>query len=83
MTKNGVKLWSEKSDYLLGLYASIGYSSTLAAGLLKRSPGAVRQRALILKVRFKSLGRRHSRLQKARYAIKPKVRFQNRKHTEG
>lgn len=66
-TKNNVRPWTAADKRLLRASAKAGNSSTLVALELDRSPGAVRQMALLENVRFSSLGSKHSRLQKARW----------------
>lgn len=68
ITVRKAREWTTSNVEDLEAYASRGESSTFAAKLLRRSPGAVRFKAQALGIRFKSLGARHSRLQRARWA---------------
>ncbi len=59
--------WTKTEDRRMAKLAKAGVSASNIAAMLGRSPGATRQRALIVGVRFKSLGVKHSRAQKRRY----------------
>jgi hypothetical protein len=61
------KAWSKADIKYLRQHAKQGRSSTLTAFLLDRTPGAVRFKAMTEGVRFRSLGRKHSAKQKARW----------------
>ncbi len=63
-----VSPWAKSEDRRMAKWAAKGKSASWIAARLGRSPGATRQRALIVGVRFKSLGVKHSRAQKRRYA---------------
>lgn len=47
--------------------AKEGHSCTKTARAIWRSPGALRQKAMSLGIRFSSLGKKHSRAQKRRW----------------
>ncbi len=59
--------WTPREDSRLRRMAKNKRSYTYIAAKLGRTPGATRQRALIIKVRFCSMGKAHSRAQKRRY----------------
>lgn len=61
------KPWSDRDKQRLTELAKWGYSSTFSASVMGRTPGAVRQMAIKMKLRFSSLGKRHSQAQKRRW----------------
>lgn len=61
------KMWTEHDKRWLKVYAKHGWSSSRAAEVMGRTPGAVRQMAIKMKLRFSSLGRAHSIKQKKRW----------------
>ncbi len=62
--------WTKAEDRRMARLAESGVSASKIAAKLGRSPGATRQRALLVGVRFCSLGKTHSRKQRARYKKK-------------
>ncbi len=65
-----VSPWAKSEDRRMAKWAAKGKSASWIAARLGRSPGATRQRALLINVRFCSLGKTHSRKQRARYKKK-------------
>ncbi len=59
--------WTKAEDRRMAKLAESGVSASKIAAKLGRSPCASRQRALLVGVRCKSLGVKHSRAQKRRY----------------
>lgn len=59
--------WSLRDIANLRAFAKRGDSNRVAAKKLRRSPGAVRYKAHVMRIRFVSLGRAFSRAQRERY----------------
>ncbi len=66
--KRSGKDWSELDITKLKGFAAVGASARSASKVLHRSRGACAFKAMSLGIRFHSLGRKHSRKQKARYS---------------
>lgn len=62
-----IKPWTDRQVAKLRECAAADMPASAAAKLLGRSYGATRQKALYEGIRFKSLGKRHSQLQRKRW----------------